>query len=247
MAACGMKLHHMFEKTLPDNPTLIESLSWNHHNHVHQSASSSSSSSFTEIFGELYFNEQNSHSSPPPLPFMPCTDANQRDEPPEKHESKKSGEESRNFVQFSRKCYAGNHKVSDSYSSMSSTSLQLCTEGLGFESSDNSDDLETQDYWHKAPNKVSLNNPPCGEVRRPKVRRGPFPPPISCIGKSGKPWVYFKSYKNDGRFVLKEIMIPSQECLHASREDGRLKLHFVHKEDDCDYPAIYEKDQEKED
>nr|XP_012572809.1 uncharacterized protein LOC105852330 [Cicer arietinum] len=65
-----------------------------------------------------------------------------------------------------------------------------------------------------------------------------FPPPISCIGKSGKPSVSFKCYRNNERIVLKEI--PTQDFLHASRDNGRLTLHFVQhdaqeeEEEDCD-------------
>ncbi|KAJ4974454.1 hypothetical protein NE237_007628 [Protea cynaroides] len=52
-----------------------------------------------------------------------------------------------------------------------------------------------------------------------------FPPPISCIGRSEKPW--FASNPTVGRFILKEIRIPTQESLRSCREDGRLKLRFV--------------------
>ena len=72
-----------------------------------------------------------------------------------------------------------------------------------------------------------------GEWRRSRVSGGGYPPPISCIGRSGKPWVCFRSFRSNGRFVLKEIRIPSQEFLHAYREDGRLKLHFVQPDDEC--------------
>ena len=71
----------------------------------------------------------------------------------------------------------------------------------------------------------------CWDVNSSKSEKH-FPPPISSIGKSGKPWVCLKSYREDGRFVLREMRIPSQELLHASREDGRLKLHFVHPDED---------------
>lgn len=55
-----------------------------------------------------------------------------------------------------------------------------------------------------------------------------FPPPISTIGKGVKPWVYLKSFKKDGRFVLKKIKVPTQQCLQATRENGRLMLHLAH-------------------
>ncbi|KAJ4955704.1 hypothetical protein NE237_012487 [Protea cynaroides] len=37
----------------------------------------------------------------------------------------------------------------------------------------------------------------------------------------------FASEPTAGRFILKEIRIPTQEFLHSCREDGRLKLRFV--------------------
>jgi hypothetical protein len=85
----------------------------------------------------------------------------------------------------------------------------------------------------------SSENQGC-EFRRPRTSGGGFPPPISCIGKSGKPWVCFKSYRQDGRFVLKEIRVPTQEFLHARREDGR--LHLVQPNDE-----ILEEEEEMDD
>ncbi|KAL0370193.1 UNVERIFIED_CONTAM: hypothetical protein Sangu_0337400 [Sesamum angustifolium] len=62
---------------------------------------------------------------------------------------------------------------------------------------------------------------------------GAFPPPISCIGQCRKPWVCLKSFREDGRFILKEIRIPTQELLHACRENGRLKLQFIQPDDEA--------------
>lgn len=55
-AACG-SLQHIFEKPLPENPSLIESISssWNQS----KSLKHIDDSSFTEIFGELHFKENN--------------------------------------------------------------------------------------------------------------------------------------------------------------------------------------------
>ncbi|CAA0824308.1 Protein of unknown function (DUF3049 [Striga hermonthica] len=49
-------------------------------------------------------------------------------------------------------------------------------------------------------------------------------------GKCGKPFVSFRSFRQDGRFILKEIRIP--ELLHVQRENGRLKLNFIQSDDD---------------
>lgn len=116
--------------------------------------------------------------------------------------------------------------------------MHLCTEGLGFESSDDVEDSKSgiNEYWKIDQNekhvehRLSSRNHSYGECRRSRVSQ--YPPPISIIGRTGKPWVYFRSYRDNGRFVLEEVRIPTQEFLHAYREDGRLKLQFVHPPED---------------
>lgn len=264
MAACG-SLQHIFENPLPENPTLLESLSsWNQIKPVKPIEQSS----FTEIFGELHFKE-NSESSPCllPNPVSPFSSAffldltqqtvneklSTKDGPAEMDENKNLSRDS--FSGSSTTKYACHHKSSDSFSSMSSDSLQLCTEGLGFESSDDVEDLrnEINEDWQNQEEKLSITKKhhvasenQGGEFRRSRTSGGAFPPPISCISKSGKPWVCFKSYRQDGRFVLKEIRIPTQEFLHACREDGRLKLHFVQPNDEILEEEEDEEDEEEE-
>lgn len=145
------------------------------------------------------------------------------------------------------------YRHSDSFSSMNSESLSLCTEGLGVESFDDVDDLLRIDLcnndWQpdQEQRRTSFtrkeNESHCGEYKRSRASLGVFPPPISCIGRCGKPWVCFKSFREDGRFILKEIRIPTQELLHAWRENGRLKLQFINQSDD----EAPEEDQEEED
>lgn len=188
MATCG-SLHHILDTLLPENPTLIESLSWNQ---IKPVKPADQTLSFTEIFGE-----------PSIQPYV-CTSS--------------SSEKTNN---------SNSHKSSDSFSSLSSESLHLCTEGLGFESSDDVEDLKdgTNESWERFKEKE-------GVKRYVSSRVNEYPPPISSIGRSGKPWVCFKSYRSEGRFVLEEIRIPTHEFLHACREDGRLKLNFVHPDDE---------------
>lgn len=115
----------------------------------------------------------------------------------------------------------------------------MCTEGLGFESSDDVEDYMNNDWRRYEGRKTrSISS----ETKRSKTSGGNFPPPISCIGKSGKPWVSFKPYRHNGRFILKEVRIPTQECLHACREDGRLKLQFIQSDDE----TIEEEEEEEE-
>jgi Fantastic Four meristem regulator len=211
MATCG-SFRSLFEKPLPENPTLIESLSsWQNQ----MPKKPLDSAPFTEIFGELHFQEK---------PF-----------------------------------------TSTIFSWKSSDSLQLCTEGLGSESSDDVDDMiniesDDQELYAQFKEKMDLerlhlssNNYNNSHSLSAKNGKG-FPPPISSIGRSGKPWVCFKAYRGDGRFVLKEIRMPSQEVLRASRHDGRLKLRFACSEEDIiegeeegedDYEATEEDDDDE--
>nr|GEY96304.1 Rho GTPase-activating protein 5-like [Tanacetum cinerariifolium] len=59
----------------------------------------------------------------------------------------------------------------------------------------------------------------CG--KRSRITGAKLPPPV------GKPWVCLKSFRENGRFILKEVKIPTQELLYACRENGRLKLQFI--------------------
>ncbi|KAF5470946.1 hypothetical protein F2P56_011431 [Juglans regia] len=269
MAACG-SLHHIFENQLQENPTLLESLSsWNQIKPIQTNVERQS---FTEIFGELHFNE-NSEASPlssystdliTPQSVAETFSANDIGGGAADMDEGKSlsrdfffADSSSSSSSSSTTTYKCHHKSSDSFSSMSSDSLQLCTEGLGFESFDDVEDMrsEMNEDWQNQEEKISTkkNNLACeiqgggggggGEFRRSKISGGTFPPPISCISRSGKPQVCFKSYRQDGRFVLKEIRIPTHEFLHACREDGRLKLHFVQPNDEI----LEEEDEEDED
>lgn len=261
MAACG-SLEHIFEKPLPENPTLIESLtSWKQI----QSMKPVDDSSFTEIFGELHFKENHASESSSSSPssslssnstFFP--DANQKSvneklnrEKSESlnsniHEKAKSPTSSYHPTSTHKKQY----RHSNSCSSVNSDSLSLCTEGLGFESFDDVEDLLRNDICnesqHQEERKSFTRNTQTEShwseySKRSRTSRGSFPPPISCIGRSGKPWVCFKSYRENGRFILKEIRIPTQEFMHSCRENGRLKLQFIHSDEE-----ILEDDEDEE-
>ncbi|RRT43435.1 hypothetical protein B296_00033510 [Ensete ventricosum] len=172
MAACG-SLSSLFEKPRPENPTLMESLSsWSQ---ILAKKPVDNACSFTEIFGELHFQEK---PAPPP---------------------------------------DSNH----SFPLKSSDKLQLCTERLGSESSDDVDDLVEEegddrgsDRWKRKQTVVDGGHPNnCCDVRK---KTGGFPPPISSIGKSGKPWIYFKSYRHEGRFPTNKGRLPAT-CLQGGR------------------------------
>ncbi|XP_062083005.1 protein FANTASTIC FOUR 3 [Humulus lupulus] len=282
MAACG-SLQHIFEKPLPENPTLLESLSpWNQIKPVNKP--NIDQSSFTEIFGELHFKESSSLLSSSSSSSASSSSSSVIDLD---SKSKKTSSPFENSFSSSSK-YTSSHKKSDSFSLKSFESLQLCTEGLGFESSgevddlmlknnnnnnsikeeDDDDDDHNKDEGQKPVEKelsVGENSTNFSEMVQRSRRMtamttttatatggGRFPPPISCLSKSnGKPWICFKSYRQDGRFVLKEVRVQSQEFLHACREDGRLKLHFVQPKneivEDEDGENEEEEDEEEED
>ncbi|XP_039139052.1 uncharacterized protein LOC120276392 [Dioscorea cayenensis subsp. rotundata] len=118
-----------------------------------------------------------------------------------------------------------------------SESLQSFAEGLGFES--NMDEVQ-EDLVKDSHSSCDDERSECKDGdenkclidRYSRSGKNGFPPPISTIGKSGKPLVQLESYRNDGRIVLKEFKMPMHEFLHAYREDGRLKLQFVNQEED---------------
>lgn len=234
MAACG-SLQCFFENALPENPTPEHVASWNQINPMKPVELSS----ITEMLEDLHFIEN--PESPPTIPHQ--NPMRKIEEPPpiphqiplHKIEEKQS---------FYSLLVAGKNHNAGCFTPLNSESLHLCTEGLGFESSDEVESSsEGDDVWrnhdkvdttnkHSLPNvDRSLSN--CTDVigagsssKGSRVSRS-FPPPISCIGWRGKPCFSFRSYRHDGRFVLREIKMPNNEIFHASRENGCLKLHLV--------------------
>ncbi|KAF8403318.1 hypothetical protein HHK36_011420 [Tetracentron sinense] len=220
MAACG-SLQHIFENHLPENPTLIKSLSsWNQIKSMKPIELS-----FTDIFSELHFKD-NPESSSSSSSSSSITDLNPQSEIEKiNNNNADNNEKTKNpaldsLLSTQKNQYVGCYKRSDSFSSMNSESLQLCTEGLGFESFDDVEDLksENSDDWqnheiekanighnHEREKaniaKYSSPDSPCREFRRLRTKGGDFPPPISCIGRSGKPGVCLKSYRHDGRLL----------------------------------------------
>lgn len=128
----------------------------------------------------------------------------------------------------------------------------MCTEGLGFESFEDLEDgsgNEKVDDTMKRKEKVgSMKHLPAAGPYYESRRLRTFPPPIPSIGSNGKPWVSYKSFRCDGRLVLKEIMTSShgQEFMHACREDGRLTLHLVHRDEEIKEDKEREKNEERE-
>ncbi|XP_066334937.1 protein FAF-like, chloroplastic [Miscanthus floridulus] len=247
MAAADGGLRRLFEKPLPENPTLLEALSaWNRNVH-HPSNKAIDTASITEIFGELHFQEkpqQPDHrgavvllppTSPPPR-SPPSRTASWLDIAAEAENKSKDDS---SLDALLRPKPAATVKRSASFCAKkgsSSASLLLCTEGLGSESTVDADDMfkDGDAEAEAAALKGAADGSDAGadagaaevakeEERQPKT----FPPPIRSIGRGGKPYVCFMSFREDGRFVLLERVIPGKELLQATREGGRLRLQFA--------------------
>ncbi|TKW07874.1 hypothetical protein SEVIR_7G336400v4 [Setaria viridis] len=251
MAADG-GLRRLFEKPLPENPTLLEALSACNRN-VHPNKPIDPSS-FTEIFGELHFQEKQQPeravlmSQPPPRP--PPRTASWVDIAAEAEMSNLSKDDS-SLDGLLRPKPASTVKRSASFCmKKSSASLLLCTEGLGSESTVDADDmLKDGDAEAEASAAAALSghskntdtdtdterssdvkDAGAGAVEHGKAEKQPpsFPPPIRSIGRGGgKSRVCFRSFREDGRFVLLEVVIPGKDLLQATREGGRLRLQFT--------------------
>ncbi|XP_060196947.1 protein FAF-like, chloroplastic [Lycium barbarum] len=247
MVTCG-GLKHIFEKPFSENSTILDSpSSWNQI----KSMKPIKDSSFTEIFEESHFKDNISESSVssfssnnlPPLSSSSSTCSSYSNSFSFSLETiHQSGIEGKNrdpiYPQTSLKKH---YKHSDSFSSRNSDSLSLCTEGLGFESSDDVEDL-MNDLGNEEIIRSTSINYEYSKIRSRTNKGSLLPPPISCIGRNGKPWVSFESFRENGRFILKEVRIPEWEFLHACREDGRLKLHIVQSDDE-----FLEEDEEYDD
>ncbi|KAL6650647.1 hypothetical protein ACP70R_009572 [Stipagrostis hirtigluma subsp. patula] len=111
--------------------------------------------------------------------------------------------------------------------------LDLLTEPLGAESSGPDDaaamaDVAVADSPRAPPPPPHQHHDDAAGDRGHVLRRTrsgrAFPPPISVIGKGGRPWFKLRAHREGGRLVLREMRLPSQELLQPCKEDGRFKL-----------------------
>ncbi|XP_040385246.1 protein FANTASTIC FOUR 3-like [Oryza brachyantha] len=242
MAADGGALRRLFEKPLPENPTLLEALSaCNQVHHHHKKLVDTAS--FTEIFGELHFQEKPDRAflpppSRPPVRTLSWIDIADAAAAAETEKSKDDSSLDALLRPKAAAAAAATVKRSASFCLKSSESLLLCTEGLGSESTVDADDM-VKDGDHDtaaAPARDQEVDVEGGDgaddaaVAAGRERRSApasFPPPIRSIGRGGKPCVCFRSFRAEGRFVLMEVVIPGKELLQATREGGRLRLQFA--------------------
>lgn len=214
MSTCSLQKIFENPPLYAENPTILldQSLeSWKN-----QIKPIQHSSSFTELFGELYFNETVSPKSSP----LPSPKSSSSSSFPEliNHANHIPNNKSLGFG--SENPLSNKMKLS-----LSLKRLNICKESLGFESSsDEVEEFEDEEDEGRDEKNLGLEGKWLWKSGRTK-RLNEYPPPISCIGRSGKPCVRFKSYRENGRFILKQI--PIQDFLHAHREDGRLTLHFI--------------------
>jgi hypothetical protein len=232
-------LRRLFEKPLPENPTLLEALSACHRNTHPNPRRPIDPSSFTEIFGELHFQEKQQperavlpQTAPTPASWLDIATA---------AEAEKSKDDSTLDALLRPKPAASAAVATVKRSaSFCLASLQLCTEGLGSESTVDADDMlkdgeaEAGDALKGTTEAMTdgsrdVVDAGAAEEEAIKEERQPkeFPPPIRSIGRGGKPYVCFRSFREDGRFVLLEVVIPEKELLQATREGGRLRLQFA--------------------
>ncbi|CAN6339693.1 unnamed protein product [Urochloa humidicola] len=145
-------LRRLFEKPLPENPTLLEALSACHRN-VHPNNKPIDPSSFTEIFGELHFQEK---PPPPPSPERAVPMFTPPPPPPRppprtaswlhiaaEAEMRYLSKDDSSLDGLLRPKPPSTVKRSASFCMKKSSSapLLLCTEGLGSESTVDADDM----------------------------------------------------------------------------------------------------------
>ncbi|CAL9090662.1 unnamed protein product [Musa acuminata var. zebrina] len=211
------ELREILEQPQPDRSTLVRSVSWEG---ITPAVPISPS---IGMFGDIHFAETPQPSSIPLRPnSLPSTSSVAMAARWLKHEDAKQGD--------------GLSPKNSAY---------LCTEGLGFENLQDAADPTKRSMGNastlrrKENKETAVRQPSMAAMgQRLYVRshsdigltsgEAVFPPPISTIGKGVKPWVYLKSFKKDGRLVLKKIKLPTQQCLQATRENGRLLLQLAH-------------------
>lgn len=122
--------------------------------------------------------------------------------------------------------------------------LMSCTESLGFESCDERRvDDEIDELCSRASSTVTkVKWRKVGERREVKK----FPPPLSSLNHNGQPSFFLRPVRKDGRLELTEVRIDRPEIFHASRQDGRLRLHLVRNEEFDSNEEEEEKEQEQE-
>lgn len=110
-------------------------------------------------------------------------------------------------------------------------SLETCTESLGSETgSDNflpSDHEAANFFSSKKSSKKALHEEKMTTVSKRSSLPRSFPPPLSSILQHDGQHMQMRTQRRDGKLVVDAVSIPSQNCFHAERHNGRLLLSFL--------------------
>lgn len=205
---------------MPTNPKFDESIisPWKHVDDDSMEEETGNLPSFTEIFAQRHHQESSSSSSLYTLsPSSSLTSEFSHDfHPPSDDDCRKL------------------HLIHTRSDSLSSCNSEVCNDVVEdadnpIKGCDQEEEEEEEIYHHHHARRESRRH-----WKRWRSRRkfGGFPPPISCIGISGEPWVWLQSTRQDGRFILREVRIPTQELMHGYRQNGCLKVDIVQSDEE---------------
>ena len=133
----------------------------------------------------------------------------------------------------------------DEYDSCSG--MTLCTEILGFESSN----IMVSDSSCDCCSTNRITSEDCNYSWR-KTKRLPmpeteFPPPLlSSLSANGRRSFTLNSVRSNGRLEIARVSIDRPHILHSSRQNGRLRLYLARSDDDCDEGEEREREIEDE-
>lgn len=197
---------------------------------------------------------------------LPCAE-NSKNCPIEKIcESNRNGEESLstwNFIKSLTNPSYNCRKLTDkpekvyvhplakrSTSSLSTRSLEMCTESLGSETGNNIDSSIDEFSYHVLQKQSSsgIKQPKTREFIKKVKHSSSFPPPLTSIG--GSEGVQVQTHREGGRLVIKAFSFSScSTYFQAERENGRLRLSLLKNSDrgSDDELAENEEDVEQED
>lgn len=123
-----------------------------------------------------------------------------------------------------------------SKSCLDERSLEICTESLGSETGSavfssrapsESGDAEEEKDLREEVHQVVVVVPKNNFSTNKKLPSRSFPPPLLSLPRPDAPSLFMKPHRENGRLVLQAVPVPSQNCFHAARQDGRLLLTFA--------------------
>ncbi|KAI5680288.1 hypothetical protein M9H77_01515 [Catharanthus roseus] len=111
-----------------------------------------------------------------------------------------------------------------SLSTLSTQSLEMCTEGLGSETGSNNGEFMADLSCGKQNNNQGIQR----SRLKKQEQQGNFPPPLTLIG--GSDGIQLRPHREGGRLVLKAVTFCRKSCFQAERVGGRLRLFSLSKE-----------------